>query len=208
MTSFLRSDRSRPVAVWLFVVAAFVLAMIVVLSVMNGLQEEMRTRILGMIPHATLTSSAPLRDWQQLAQQATQLQGALTEQRSQLAHKEQALESLQAAWTSGRGSFQEVIEGRRMLIEARLTRTRAVAEQYQAGRIFIAGDAAQLVFEDPAGMAAAAPRVDAFLERVSATEGVVQAPAGSAPPERLTLSDCAARMPLPAKTGRQRPGKI
>ena len=30
MTSFLRSDRSRPVAIWLFVVAAFVLAMIVV----------------------------------------------------------------------------------------------------------------------------------------------------------------------------------
>lgn len=30
MTSFLRSDRSRPVAVWLFIVAAFVLAMIVV----------------------------------------------------------------------------------------------------------------------------------------------------------------------------------
>ncbi len=47
-----------------------VLAMIVVLSVMNGLQEEMRTRILGMIPHATLASSEPLRDWQQLAQQA------------------------------------------------------------------------------------------------------------------------------------------
>lgn len=47
-----------------------VLAMIVVLSVMNGLQDEMRTRILGMIPHATLSSSAPLRDWQQLAQQA------------------------------------------------------------------------------------------------------------------------------------------
>ena len=49
-----------------------VLAMIVVLSVMNGLQEEMRTRILGMIPHGTLTSSQPLRDWQQLAQQALQ----------------------------------------------------------------------------------------------------------------------------------------
>lgn len=30
MTSFLRSDRSRPVAVWLFIVAAFVLAMVVV----------------------------------------------------------------------------------------------------------------------------------------------------------------------------------
>jgi cytochrome c oxidase assembly protein subunit 15 len=30
MTSFLRSDRSKPVAIWLFIVAAFVLAMIVV----------------------------------------------------------------------------------------------------------------------------------------------------------------------------------
>ena len=30
MTSFLRSDRSRPVAVWLFIVAALVLAMVVV----------------------------------------------------------------------------------------------------------------------------------------------------------------------------------
>ncbi|MCR5875750.1 COX15/CtaA family protein [Phenylobacterium sp. J426] len=30
MTSFLRSDRSKPVAVWLFVVAAFVLAMVIV----------------------------------------------------------------------------------------------------------------------------------------------------------------------------------
>ena len=49
-----------------------VLAMIVVLSVMNGLQDEMRTRILGMIPHATLSSSEPLLDWQQLAQQALQ----------------------------------------------------------------------------------------------------------------------------------------
>ncbi|SDU17729.1 lipoprotein-releasing system permease protein [Pseudomonas pohangensis] len=47
-----------------------VLAMIVVLSVMNGLQDEMRTRILGMIPHATLSSSEPLLDWPQLAQQA------------------------------------------------------------------------------------------------------------------------------------------
>jgi len=47
-----------------------VLAMIVVLSVMNGLQDEMRTRILGMIPHATLSGAEPLQDWQQLAQQA------------------------------------------------------------------------------------------------------------------------------------------
>ena len=38
MTSFLRSDRSRPVAVWLFAVAALVLAMVcVVLAVNQGL---------------------------------------------------------------------------------------------------------------------------------------------------------------------------
>jgi lipoprotein-releasing system permease protein len=68
-----------------------VMAMIVVLSVMNGLQEEMRSRILGMVSHATLTaSSGPLSDWQALAQQAmdnpqvraaapfTELQGMLS----------------------------------------------------------------------------------------------------------------------------------
>ncbi len=40
----------------------------------------------------------------------------------------------------------------------------------------IAGDAAQLVFEDPTGIAAASTRIDAFLQRVAATDGVVQAP--------------------------------
>jgi RND superfamily putative drug exporter len=44
----------------------------------------------------------------------------------------------------------------------------------------IAGDAAQLVFEDPAGIAASAPRIDAFLHRVATTDGVVQAPDSSA----------------------------
>ena len=43
----------------------------------------------------------------------------------------------------------------------------------------IAGDAAQLVFEDPAGIAAAVPRIDSFLQRVAATDGVVQAPDGA-----------------------------
>ena len=33
-----------------------VLAMIVVLSVMNGFQKEMSSRILGMVPHATLSA--------------------------------------------------------------------------------------------------------------------------------------------------------
>jgi len=44
-----------------------VLAMIVVLSVMNGFQKEMSTRILGMVPHASISGVAPLDDWQRVA---------------------------------------------------------------------------------------------------------------------------------------------
>ncbi|HSC82310.1 MAG TPA: ABC transporter permease, partial [Pseudomonas sp.] len=47
-----------------------VLAMIVVLSVMNGFQKEMSTRILGMVPHATLSAAQPLDDWQSVASAA------------------------------------------------------------------------------------------------------------------------------------------
>ncbi|WP_060508045.1 lipoprotein-releasing ABC transporter permease subunit [Pseudomonas sp. NBRC 111124] len=67
-----------------------VVVMIVVLSVMNGFDHEMRTRVLGMIPHATLESGQPINDWSALAQQVkqnpqvlavapyTQMQGLLT----------------------------------------------------------------------------------------------------------------------------------
>lgn len=46
-----------------------VAVMILVLSVMNGFDHEMRTRVLGMVPHATLESTVPLADWQALAQE-------------------------------------------------------------------------------------------------------------------------------------------
>ncbi|MFZ6048840.1 lipoprotein-releasing ABC transporter permease subunit [Pseudomonas sp. CR3202] len=67
-----------------------VLVMILVLSVMNGFDHEMRTRVLGMVPHATVESAVPINDWRKLAQgvarhaqvQAvapyTQVQGLLT----------------------------------------------------------------------------------------------------------------------------------
>ena len=67
-----------------------VVVMIVVLSVMNGFDHEMRTRVLGMVPHATIESGEPISDWQGLATRVkqnpqveavapfTQMQGLLT----------------------------------------------------------------------------------------------------------------------------------
>ncbi|WP_017939208.1 lipoprotein-releasing ABC transporter permease subunit [Zestomonas thermotolerans] len=44
-----------------------VLAMIVVLSVMNGFQKEMSSRILGTVPHVTLGHGKGLDDWRAVA---------------------------------------------------------------------------------------------------------------------------------------------
>ena len=44
-----------------------VLAMIVGLSVMNGFQKEISSRILGMVPHAMIYGQEPVEDWPALA---------------------------------------------------------------------------------------------------------------------------------------------
>ena len=50
-----------------------VAALITVLSVMNGFEQELRTRILGMASHASISGyQKPLTEWQQLATQATE----------------------------------------------------------------------------------------------------------------------------------------
>ena len=46
-------------------IALGVMALIVVLSVMNGFENELRGRILGMVSHVTVSSfRGPLQEWQ------------------------------------------------------------------------------------------------------------------------------------------------
>ncbi|WP_129211384.1 lipoprotein-releasing ABC transporter permease subunit [Candidatus Pseudomonas adelgestsugas] len=47
-----------------------VLAMIVVLSIMNGFQREMRIRVLGIVPHAIIIGVNPINDWRPVAKAA------------------------------------------------------------------------------------------------------------------------------------------
>ena len=49
--------------------------LILVLSVMNGFEREMRQRILGLVPHVTLWSADARADWRQAAKQAESLAG-------------------------------------------------------------------------------------------------------------------------------------
>lgn len=54
-----------------------VAVLIIVLSVMNGFDRELRQRILGMVPHATVQTSDPIMDWQSVADQVVAHEGVV-----------------------------------------------------------------------------------------------------------------------------------
>jgi len=56
-------------------IALGVAALIVVLSVVNGFQREVRARMLDVIPHVQVDAAAIGEDWRALAQQARRLDG-------------------------------------------------------------------------------------------------------------------------------------
>ncbi|KEQ13206.1 lipoprotein-releasing ABC transporter permease subunit [Endozoicomonas numazuensis] len=53
-----------------------VCVLIIVMSVMNGFDRELKQRILGMVPHATITSaSGGMQDWQKVLDQVSEHKG-------------------------------------------------------------------------------------------------------------------------------------
>lgn len=52
-----------------------VIALIVVLSVMNGFDHEIKKRILNVVPHLTVSQEKGVQDWNQLGQQITGFSG-------------------------------------------------------------------------------------------------------------------------------------
>lgn len=50
-----------------------VAVLILVLSVMNGFDRELRTRILGMVPHASILNHSDFSNWQESAEQIMQM---------------------------------------------------------------------------------------------------------------------------------------
>src|SRR5699024_11595398 len=49
-----------------------VAVLITVLSVMNGFERELQTRILGMVTHVSVHGTEPVQDWRSLADKVSQ----------------------------------------------------------------------------------------------------------------------------------------
>lgn len=62
-------------AVALCGLALGVMALVVVLSVMNGFDRELRTRILSLVPHVTVYTQSPAEDWRPLATRLAGISG-------------------------------------------------------------------------------------------------------------------------------------
>ncbi len=54
-----------------------VAVLITVLSVMNGFDRELKQRILGMVPHASLTATEPMQNWRKLVELAERTPGVV-----------------------------------------------------------------------------------------------------------------------------------
>ncbi|MDX2464962.1 MAG: lipoprotein-releasing ABC transporter permease subunit [Porticoccus sp.] len=77
---YIRSKRSNGfvsfVSVLSFIAMALgVMALIVVLSVMNGFDHELKKRILNVVPHATVSNEMGLQDWQALGNTLSGIEG-------------------------------------------------------------------------------------------------------------------------------------
>jgi lipoprotein-releasing system permease protein len=77
---YIRSKRSSGfvsfISVLSFIAMALgVMALIVVLSVMNGFDHELKKRILNVVPHATVSNEAGLQDWRTLGNRLLGIEG-------------------------------------------------------------------------------------------------------------------------------------
>jgi lipoprotein-releasing system permease protein len=128
-TRYLRSTRGRGFLSFISVVSALGLAvgvavLIVVLSVMNGFERELKTRILSVTSHATLTGlNGSLPDWQRDQAQALTLPGVT----AAVPYIEAQALLMHGAHTAG-----STIRG---VLPAQERRATGLAERIQGGRI-------------------------------------------------------------------------
>lgn len=167
-TRYLRSTRGRGFLSFISVVSALGLAvgvavLIVVLSVMNGFERELKTRILSVTSHATLTGlSGSLTDWRHDQAQAMTLPGVV----AAVPYIEAQALLMHGAHTAG-----TAIRG---VLPAEERRAVGLAERIQGGRIEDLADGAYRIILGDALAAALAVAVGDDL--------VLIAPQGNATP--------------------------